>query len=231
MKHTILASFAALCLCAWQVPAQAGSADAAAAPEMEMLQRAADHAAMLDAAVAGLKAGLKLTPEQEQLWPPFEAAVRAGAAAHMQAMAAMMGRMKALPGMKDGEMGEKGMPDMDKASPPSPADRLDAIAGRLSARGAALKKIADAAGPFYASLDPSQRRLFGLLGGEALMMGHGRPVGMMGPMGGGAGPMGAHGMGGAGGMHGSGGMGRMEHGMGGMMGSQPKGEGDDSGDE
>ena len=31
---------------------------------------------MLDARLAGLKAGLRLTPDQEKLWGPFEAAVR-----------------------------------------------------------------------------------------------------------------------------------------------------------
>ena len=40
---------------------------------------AADRAAFFDAHLAGLHAGLKLTPEQEKLWPPVEAALRAGA--------------------------------------------------------------------------------------------------------------------------------------------------------
>ena len=47
-------------------------------PEMHRMQQwAADHEALLDAKLAGLKAGLKLTPDQEKLWGPFEAAVRA----------------------------------------------------------------------------------------------------------------------------------------------------------
>ena len=40
---------------------------------------AADRAAFFDAHLAGLHAGLTLTPEQEKLWPPVEAALRAGA--------------------------------------------------------------------------------------------------------------------------------------------------------
>src|SRR5256714_14699080 len=35
-----------------------------------------DRAAFLDARIAAVHAGLKLTPDQEKLWPPVEAAVR-----------------------------------------------------------------------------------------------------------------------------------------------------------
>jgi hypothetical protein len=45
---------------------------------------------------------------------------------------------------------------------------------------ASADEIADAAKPFYASLDDSQKRIFGWLGRELLMMGHGHPgMGMM----------------------------------------------------
>src|SRR5467141_5010909 len=35
-----------------------------------------DRAAFTDARIAAVKAGLKLNPDQEKLWPPVEAAVR-----------------------------------------------------------------------------------------------------------------------------------------------------------
>ncbi len=35
-----------------------------------------DRAAFTDARIAGVKAGLKLNPDQEKLWPPVETAVR-----------------------------------------------------------------------------------------------------------------------------------------------------------
>src|SRR5665213_890629 len=35
-----------------------------------------DRAALTDARIAAVHAGLKLTPDQEKLWPPLEAAVR-----------------------------------------------------------------------------------------------------------------------------------------------------------
>ncbi|HEY8072266.1 MAG TPA: hypothetical protein VIE47_09920, partial [Methylocystis sp.] len=41
-----------------------------------------DRAALVDAKVAGLKAGLKLTPAQEKSWPGVEAAIRERAKAH-----------------------------------------------------------------------------------------------------------------------------------------------------
>ena len=53
----------------------------------------------------------------------------------------------------------------------------------MQGRNSALKKVADAAKPLYASLDTSQKRIFGFLSREMLMMmGHGH-----GMMGGGAG--------------------------------------------
>lgn len=35
-----------------------------------------DRAAFVDAKIAAVKAGLQLTPDQEKMWPPVEAAVR-----------------------------------------------------------------------------------------------------------------------------------------------------------
>jgi hypothetical protein len=147
---------------------------------MHRMQWAADHEAMLDAKLAGLKAGLKLTPDQETLWGPFEAAVRAAAATrmeHMQEMMARMHDMRAGDDMdkEDGEFGE-GM---------SPVQRLGRLADRLSEAGAALKKVADAGRPLYDSLDEQQKRVFGFLSHEMMRMPHpGMEMGM------GAGPRG-----------------------------------------
>ena len=128
---------------------------------------AADHQALLDAKLAGLKAGLKLNPDQEKLWGPFEAAVRDAAKMRMEHMRAMM-------------EGMRGMMEED-AEPRSPMDHIEMMAAHMSEAAAALTKIADAGKPFYASLDDSQKRIFGWLGRELLMMGHGHPgMGMMG---------------------------------------------------
>src|SRR5271157_5885638 len=132
-------------------------------PTMWMQHWAADHEALLDAKLAGLKAGLRLKPDQEKLWGPFEAAVRAAAQMRMQHM---MGRMDMMRGMMGPDMagGEEGEPG-------SPVDRLEAMADRMAEGAAALKKIADAAKPLYASLDDTQKRLFAMLGRDELMLG------------------------------------------------------------
>jgi hypothetical protein len=85
----------------------------------------------------------------------------------MEHMRAMMDRMR-------GAMGEG-------AERPSPIDHIEMMAAHMSEAASALTKIADAAKPFYGSLDDSQKRIFGWLGRELLMMGHGhRGMGMMG---------------------------------------------------
>jgi LTXXQ motif family protein len=104
---------------------------------------AADREMVLDAKLAGMKAGLKLNPDQEKLWGPFETAVQNAAKARMEDMRQMMGA-------RDEHM--------------SPIDRLDAMADRLSKAAADVKQVADAAKPLYASLDETQKHEFVTLG-------------------------------------------------------------------
>src|ERR1700689_1808029 len=131
---------------------------------------AADHQALLNAKLAGLKAGLQLTPDQEKLWGPFEAAVRDAAEMRMQHMQDAMQRM--------GKMRMEGMDhpghmdDMSTVEHGSPLDRLDAVANRLTEVGVALKKVADSGKPLYASLDDQQKRIFGFLTREMMRMDH-----------------------------------------------------------
>ena len=73
MKKTIAAGAIALTL------AGAGFALAQQATPREergLRPNAEDMSAFTDARVAGLKAGLKLTPEQEKNWPAVETAIR-----------------------------------------------------------------------------------------------------------------------------------------------------------
>jgi hypothetical protein len=171
----ILLPFTALALTF--APIALAAEDESSGPGMERMQHwAADHEAMLDAKLAGLKAGLRLTSDQEKLWAPFEAAVRDAAKLHMEQMKSMMARMHEMhEAMMQGGPGEA----------VSPVDQLEAMGQRMSARGAAIEKVADAAKPLYASLDDSQKRRFVLLGRMLLMTGHGHHglmhgMGMMG---------------------------------------------------
>jgi len=100
-----------------------------------------DRAAFTDARIAALHAGLKLTPEQEKNWPAVESALRDLAKLRQERFAA---RAQA-------------------ASPQDPIERLNLMADAMQARAAALKKLADAAGPLYRSLDDAQKRRFVLL--------------------------------------------------------------------
>jgi LTXXQ motif family protein len=185
MTRHILVAFAAFA--AWTfAPAAQAASDESTGPAMERMQHwAADHEALLDARLAGLKAGLRLTPDQDELWPPFEAAVRDAAKLHMDQMQSMMDHMRKMREMMRGAQDSEDMGAAGQAV--SPIDRLEAIGQRMSDRGAAIKKVADAAKPLYASLDDSQKRRFAFLGREMFMMGRGhRGMRMMGMMGRGA---------------------------------------------
>jgi|SRR5271166_1142349 len=146
MKRYVVAPLAALTVCAAAIAAGAAPAEQSGPTGTERMQHwAADREAVLDAKLTGMKAGLKLTPEQEKLWGPFEASVRDGAKSRMDAMQKMM------------EM-------RDSGEHMTPIDHLDTMAERLSQAAANMKKIADTAKPLYASLDDTQKHLFGTLG-------------------------------------------------------------------
>src|SRR5256885_16414326 len=97
-----------------------------------------DRAAYTDARIAAVHAGLKLSAEQEKLWPPVEAAVRDFAKLRIDRANA---RMKAENDQQDQQKSE----DL--------VARLRERADNMAVSAAALKKIADAADPLYKALD------------------------------------------------------------------------------
>ena len=105
-----------------------------------------DRAAFADAKIAAVHAGLKLTPDQEKLWPPVEAAVREFAKLRIDRANA---RMNAKPD--------------DAQKPEDPVARLRSRADNMAATAAAMKKIADAADPLYKTLDDGQKRRLAFL--------------------------------------------------------------------
>lgn len=110
-----------------------------------------DVAAFTDARVAGLKAGLKLTAEQEKNWPAFETAIRDRAKARVDSRKERMDRREA----RRGENTQQSRPDA--------IARLRQGADAMTARAASQKKLADAAEPLYKSLDDGQKKRFGAL--------------------------------------------------------------------
>jgi len=114
------------------------------APDEPRKQGMEDRGFMLDAKLAGMKAALKLTPDQEKLWGPFELAVRDAAKARRDAMHERRERMS------DDER-------------PSPIERLNELSDHLAKASSELKLVTDAAKPLYDGLDETQKRHFGPL--------------------------------------------------------------------
>jgi hypothetical protein len=97
---------------------------------------ASDKAAFFNARVAALKAVLALTPDQEKLWPPVEAAIRAASK----------------------EAAETAQKLHTGPEPTNALELLSVIADVEIARAQALKKLVAAFQPLLASLTPEQKR-------------------------------------------------------------------------
>jgi hypothetical protein len=100
-----------------------------------------DAAAFADARIAALKAGLRLTPEQEKNWANFETALRDLAKARH----------------------DRRMARPNEQPPSGPVERLHRQADALSNAGAMLKRLATAEEPLYSSFDEGQKRRFHVL--------------------------------------------------------------------
>ena len=104
-----------------------------------------DKAAFLDARIASLKTGLKLTPAQEKNWPAVEAAIR------------------------DNDKDKQAqIEEWRKAAKEEHHDRdlvehLHKKAQFLSAHATEINKLADAIKPLFDSLDDSQKHRFAIL--------------------------------------------------------------------
>src|SRR4030081_583898 len=109
-----------------------------------MRMSAEDRAAFADARIAAVHAGLKLTPDQEKLWPPVETAVRDFAKLRIDRANARMNAEKS--------------DSQDAQKPDDPVARLRERADNMATSAAAMKKIADAADPLYKTLDDGQKR-------------------------------------------------------------------------
>jgi zinc resistance-associated protein len=117
---------------------------------------AEDIEAFTDARIAALHAGLKLSSEQERMWPPVEQAIRDLVKLRREQFRAWRERREGGGDPRDDLPGF-----------------LRGMAERQGARAEALRKLADAAGPLYASFDDGQKRRLRLL------VRHMRPGGMM----------------------------------------------------
>ncbi|MDB5595054.1 MAG: hypothetical protein JWM36_2015, partial [Hyphomicrobiales bacterium] len=108
-----------------------------------------DRTAFMAARIAAMKAGLLLTPDQERLWPAVENAFRDMAKTRQDWRERMQ---------KEGR-------------PPSPVDGMRRMGEMASARGEAMKRLADAADPLYKTLSDDQKRRLRMLGSHMGGMG------------------------------------------------------------
>ncbi len=119
-----------------------------------------DRAAFVDAKIAAVKAGLQLTPDQEKMWPPVEAAVRDFAKQRIALANARVSERDARRAERDQKgSGDRATADQNR----DPVARLRDRADSMAATAAGLKKIADAADPLYKSLDDGQKRRLTML--------------------------------------------------------------------
>ncbi|OYW55084.1 MAG: hypothetical protein B7X99_02370 [Rhizobiales bacterium 17-65-6] len=104
-----------------------------------------DRAALMDARIAALKTGLKLTPDQEKLWPSVETALRDMA--------------------KDGAARRQAMMEQRRqgADKPDAIARMRLQADMMTQRAADLTKVADAAQPLYQTLSEGQKNRLQIL--------------------------------------------------------------------
>jgi zinc resistance-associated protein len=154
MKKIIVAGLTALALLspslsfAQETPGPRGSAE-----QEHWRPSPEDMKAFTDARIAGLKAGLQLTQDQEKNWPAVEQAIRDMAKARQERMATWRERGK-------DNKGEDAIA------------RLRTRADGMTQRAAELRKLADAAEPLYQSLSDDQKHRLRFLVHMA-MGGHG----------------------------------------------------------
>jgi len=150
MNRRFLTPLTIAVVSAFALPAVAAAANEANGQQgmqqgTERMQHwAADREMILDAKLAGIKATLKLKPDQEKLWGPFQTAVQDSAKDRIADMQKMM------------EMRQNGHM--------SPVELLDTWSDNLSKAAADMRKVADAAKPLYDSLDDTQKHDFAMLG-------------------------------------------------------------------
>jgi hypothetical protein len=142
---TLVSAFAALAMAGTAAIAQPGHSggDRRGPPPAERLSKE-DRAALFDARMAAVPAGLKLTEAQRKLWAPVEKALRDNQTNRVEFLEEMKARAES-----------------DKRP-----DYMDRLVGRVEHARESAKQLSDlseAMKPFWASLSEDQKRLYPLL--------------------------------------------------------------------
>jgi len=147
---SLVAAAAVVALSGAIAHAQPAPPPAGRGPDARAPMTRADFDALTDARVAGIKAGLKLSPEQDGLWAPVEKALRDQAAGRARAFDQMRERREA---RRQG--GPRERPDL--------MQMLERRSEFTSQRAEDLKALTDAMKPFWASLNDQQKKLLPIL--------------------------------------------------------------------
>jgi hypothetical protein len=121
-----------------------------------------DRAAYADARIAALKAGLRLSAEQEKLWPPVESTLKDLAAKRITRQEERRAewrerREQRQEARRDDKSREERRAEREQRF--NPMERLRKGSERMTERGADLKRLADATEPLYNALDDGQKPL------------------------------------------------------------------------
>lgn len=144
---------------------QAAPADQPPATEKSETQRGPSPetiARLQDGRVAMAKTALKLSPDQETLWAPVEAKIRAGFDERRKAREAWQAKREQRRAEKaEGQDGKKG----DKLALPERiekrSERLTARAAKMTEQAAKAKEFAEVLKPLYASFSEEQKAVAG----------------------------------------------------------------------
>ncbi len=140
MKHAVIAATAAA-LIAGSAVTYAANGQGGPGERQRWQPSAEDRAILTDSRIVALKTALKLTPDQEKLWPAVETALKDAAKNRFERREAARAARKA-----------------QAEGPIDPITRMRSAADRMDATAGDLRKIADASEPLYKTLDEAQKR-------------------------------------------------------------------------
>lgn len=149
MKHAVIAAAAAALIAGSAATYAANGQGGGPGFGPRWQPSAEDRAILADARIAEVKAGLKLTAEQEKLWPQVETALREASKNRSERMMAAREARRAR--------------RADKDAIADPITRMRGAADRMDATAADLRKIAEASEPLYKTLDNSQKHRLNIL--------------------------------------------------------------------
>lgn len=145
---TLMATIPATIVCAQELPSPDKPAFEKHRPSPETMSR------LEDGRIAFAKAALKLTPEQEKLWAPFEEKIRANFAERQKWFADWAAKHAEHKDKAEPGKGEKlGLPErIEKRS-----ERMTKMAEWMTKRAAKSKELAEVLKPLYGSFSEEQK--------------------------------------------------------------------------